>query len=105
MAAYLIVHRRDITNSADLKTYGEGVVATLAGFGGEVLVVSEAFNVLEGAWLPGGKAADTKPEGIVVVQFPDMEKLNDWYRSDDYAELKAIRQRSSDFDFVAVEGL
>ena len=105
MAAYLIVHRRNITDSADLKTYGEGVVATLAKFGGKVLVRSEAFDVLEGAWLPGGRATDTKPEGIVVVEFLDMEKLNDWYRSDDYAELKAIRQRSSDFDLVAVEGL
>ena len=105
MAAYLIVHRRDITNSDALKTYGQGIVQTLSGIGGKVLVRSDAFDVLEGVGLPGGSAVDTKPDGIVVVEFPDMASLKDWYTSDDYAELKALRQRSSSFDFVGIQGL
>ncbi len=105
MAAYLIVNRRDITDAAALGKYGAEAVETLAVFGGKVLARSDAFDVLEGEWLPGRRAADTKPEGIVVVEFPEMANLKDWYGSDDYAELKTLRQRSSSFDFVAIEGL
>ncbi len=105
MAAYLIVNRRGITDAEPLKAYGAGVVETLSKFGGKVLARSDAFDVLEGEWLPGRRAVDTKPEGIVVVEFPDMASVNDWYGSEEYAELKALRQRSSSFDFVAVEGL
>jgi len=104
MSAYLIVHRREITDSEALKAYGEGVVATIARFGGKVLVRSDAFDVLEGDWQPGQKAVDTKPQRIVVVEFPDMTALKAWYDSDDYAPLKAIRQNSSSSDFIAVEG-
>lgn len=104
MPAYLIVHRREITDSDGLKAYGEGVGATITKFGGKILVRSDSFDVLEGDWQPGQKAVDTKPQRIVVVEFPDMPALTAWYGSDDYAPLKAIRQNSSSSDFVAVEG-
>jgi len=103
-SAYLIVHRREITDSEAFKAYGEGVGATIAKFGGKILVRSDAFDVLEGDWQPGQKAVDTKPQRIVVVEFPDMAALRVWYDSDDFAPLKAIRQNNSFSDFVAVEG-
>ncbi len=105
MPAYLIVHRREITDPEALKAYGEGVGATIAKFGGKVLVRADAFDVLEGDWQPGRKAVDSKPERIVVVEFPDMAALKAWYSSEDYAGLRAIRQTSSLSDLVAVEGL
>jgi uncharacterized protein (DUF1330 family) len=104
MSAYLIVHRREITDSEALKAYGEGVGATIAKFGGKVLVRSDAFDVLEGDWQTGQKAVDSKPQRIVVVEFPDMAALRAWYGSDEYAPLKATRQNSSLSDFIAVEG-
>ena len=42
-------------------------------------------------------------ELITVVQFPDMTALKAWYDSDEYAELKSIRQQSAVSDAVAVE--
>lgn len=104
MPAYLIVHRREITDAEALKAYGEDVGPTITKFGGKILVRSDAFDVLEGDWQSGQKAVDSKPQRIVVVEFPDMAALKAWYDSDEYASLKAIRQNSSSSDFVAVEG-
>ena len=105
MAAYLIVHRRDIADSEALKKYREGVRATIAKFDGKALVRAALFDVLEGAWHSGRKRDDTHPERLVVIEFPDMERLKAWYNSKDYADLKAIRQESSTSDIVAVEGV
>ncbi|MEX2454111.1 MAG: DUF1330 domain-containing protein [Rhodospirillaceae bacterium] len=104
MAAFLIVHRRDITDSDKLKRYAQGVEGTIDAFGGEVVVRSDNFDVLEGNWRPGKKDLDARPERITVVKFPDMAALQSWYESDAYAEFKAIRQSSSNSDVVAVQG-
>ena len=39
-----------------------------------------------------------------MLRFPDMAALKGWYDSDDYAELKAMRQRSSSANIIAVDG-
>lgn len=103
MAAFLIVHRRNIKDSETLKEYAKGVDSTIKAFGGEVVVRSDNFDVLEGPWTPGKKDVDSRPERITVVKFPDMAALKSWYDSDEYAEFKAIRQSSADSDVVAVQ--
>lgn len=105
MAAFLIVHRREITDSEKLKEYRKGVGETIARFGGNVVVRADAFEVLEGDWHPGRHADDSEPERLVVIEFPDMAALKSWYHSDDYAPLKAIREASSESDVAAVEGV
>jgi uncharacterized protein (DUF1330 family) len=104
MAAYLIVHRREITDPEGLRKYSEGIDRTLQEFDGRVLTRKDNFEVLEGSWHPGEKGVDERPERVTVIRFPDMAALKGWYGSGDYAPLKAIRQRSSKSDIVAVEG-
>lgn len=104
MVAYLIVHRREITDPETLKLYARGVDRTIAKFGGKVLVRADSFEVLEGSWHPGLKHADALPERITIIEFPNLARLHAWYESVDYARLKSIRQRSSSSDVVAVEG-
>jgi len=104
MAAYLIAHRRDITDSETLKKYRDGIEETLNKFGGEVLSREDGFEVLEGSWHPGEKGDDEHPERVTVIRFPDMAALKGWYDSEDYAPLKAIRKKSAKTDVVAVEG-
>ena len=105
MPAYLIVHRRDITDSEALKQYSHGVQETIEKFGGKVVARADRFEVLEGDWHAGRKGDDTLPERIAVVEFPDMAALKAWYQSDDYARFKEIRQSSSSSDVVAVESV
>jgi uncharacterized protein (DUF1330 family) len=105
MAAYLIVHRREITNPKQLKAYADGVQEIINKYGGTVVVRADSFKVLEGGWHSGQKANDRMPERITVIEFPDMARLNAWYNSPEYARLKLIRQTSAVSDVVAVEGI
>ena len=105
MAAYLIVHRREITDPEQLKAYADGVQETINKFGGTVVVRADSFKVLEGEWHSGQKANDRMPERVTIIEFPDMQRLNAWYNSDEYARLKLIRQNSAVSDVVAVEGI
>ena len=102
MAAYLIVHRREITDPDGLKAYADGVDDTIASFGGEVVARSDDFEVLEGDWAPGAHHVDSRPGRITVLRFPEMDSLKRWYESEEYAELKKIRQSSSQSDIAAV---
>ena len=104
MSAFLIVHRREITDPETLKQYRDGIDQTIVKFGGRPLVRMDGFEVLEGGWDPGRPNDDSQPERITVIEFPDMGQLKDWYGSEEYAELKALRQASSVCDVVAVEG-
>jgi uncharacterized protein (DUF1330 family) len=103
MPAYLIVHRRKITDPENLKQY-DNVEDTIGKFGGKVLIRSDEFLVLEGRWHSGSHRDDSRPERITVIEFPDMAQLRHWYDSQDYAKLKEIRKENSASDIVAVEG-
>jgi uncharacterized protein (DUF1330 family) len=104
MPAYLIVHRREIVDPERLKEYSNGINATIAKFGGKVVVRADRFEVLEGDWHPGRKGDDSHPERITVIAFPDMDSLKAWYGSPEYAPLKAIRQASAICDVAATSG-
>jgi uncharacterized protein (DUF1330 family)/hemerythrin superfamily protein len=104
MAAYLIAHRREITDPETLRAYARGIDATIRRFGGRVVVRADSFETLEGSWHPGLPDSDKLPERMTVIEFPSAAALRDWYDSADYAELKAVRQRSSSSDIVAVDG-
>jgi uncharacterized protein (DUF1330 family) len=103
MPAYLIVHRRKITDPENLKRY-DNVEETIDKFGGKVLIRSDEFLVLEGRWHSGSSRDDSRPERITVIEFTDMVQLRRWYDSGDYANLKEIRKENSASDIVAVEG-
>jgi uncharacterized protein (DUF1330 family) len=95
MAAYAIVDL-DVKNADALANYRRDVPATVAKYGGRFIVRGGASAVLEGGW---------KPKRVVVLEFPSMDALQRWYRSDDYKPLLAERQRHSTANFIAVEGV
>jgi len=103
MPAYLIVHRRKITDPENLKHY-DNVEKSIGKFGGKVLIRADEFLVLEGQWHSGSRSDDGRPERITVIEFLDMAQLRHWYDSQDYAKLKEIRKENSASDIVAVEG-
>ncbi|MQA64710.1 MAG: DUF1330 domain-containing protein [Alphaproteobacteria bacterium] len=104
MAAYFIAHRKDISDSEKLRAYARTVDETIERFGGEVLARCDGFEVLEGDWESGANRDDDAPERVTIIRFPDMGSLRSWYGSQEYRELKAIRQESSVSDVVAIEG-
>jgi uncharacterized protein (DUF1330 family) len=96
LAAFLIVEIDGVRDEATYALYREEVSANLAAAGGEYLVRGGEVEVLEGNWRPGR---------VVVVRFDSMQAARDWWNSPAYAELKSMRQRSTNTKMLIVEGL
>jgi uncharacterized protein (DUF1330 family) len=95
MAAYLIADV-DVTDAAAFEEYRTKVPATEERYGGRYLGRGGATKVLEGDW---------EPHRLVILEFPDMASLMNWYNSPEYAPLKAIRERSAKTRIITLEGV
>ena len=42
---------------------------------------------------------------LIILEFPDMDALRQWYGSDDYQVLLKLRQSAARTNLVAVEGI
>ncbi len=95
MAAYLIVDL-EVTDPEAFERYKHEVAPNLASFGARYLTRGGRTAVLEGDW---------SPRRLVILEFPSMARLEEWYRSPSYAPLLELRQRSASSRVVATEGL
>ena len=97
MAAYLMadvgVHDLEAYRESG---YLEAAMQTAAQFGGRYIVRGGSIDILEGDW---------SPRRLVIIEFPTMDLLKAWYRSDDYAPWIEVRRSLTDSRLVAVEGL
>jgi uncharacterized protein (DUF1330 family) len=96
MPAYVIADVRDARDQDALVEYRRGNTESVARHGGRFVTRGGAMEVLEGDW-------DTRR--IVVIEFPDMAAAHEWYESEDYAPLKALRQSASDTNIILVGGV
>ncbi|WP_286240198.1 DUF1330 domain-containing protein [Neptuniibacter halophilus] len=83
----------------DLERYQEfmtRVKPVLEASGGRYLSRGGEHKVYEGDW---------EPRRIVLLEFPSMEQMEQFYHSDLYQGLKSIRDECSSGRVVAVEGL
>ncbi len=94
MAAYVIADI-DVKDAAAYEEYKKGVAATVAKFGGRFVVRGGTVKSYEGAW---------SPKRVVVIEFPDMGKLDAWYQSPDYKPLLDMRLAATVGSLIAVEG-
>ncbi|MCX4028488.1 DUF1330 domain-containing protein [Endozoicomonas sp. SM1973] len=96
MSAYCLFQNLNITNSAKMKEYAEKVKPITESFGGEYVVMSGSTEIKEGDWTP------TLP---VIIKFPSIDAANEWYNSDEYAPLKALRESAGEFSAVFINGV
>lgn len=94
--AFCIFDNIDITDRSKLEEYKEKVFPVVTAFGGKYLVASDRIRVVEGNW---------QPRYLVMIEFPGFDEANRWYGSEEYRELKNLRQSSGKFDGIIVEGL
>jgi len=92
--AYLIAEI-EVTDAALYEEYRRQVAPTIADHGGRFLVRGGDTALLEG---------DRAPGRTVVLEFPDMARLQAWYHSPAYAPLIVMRQQASHGTLRAVEG-
>jgi uncharacterized protein (DUF1330 family) len=95
MAAYIIVDVV-ITDPEGFAPYRDMAPATVAAYDGKYLARGGALTPLEGDW---------DPKRITVIEFPSVERARAWWDSTDYAEAKAIRQRTTETKMLIVEGV
>lgn len=94
MTAYVIADIH-VTDPKRYEQYKESVPGTLAAHGGRYIARTGEPEVLEGGWKPGR---------VVILEFESAAKAREWWGSKEYAELKALRQASSNGSLVLVEG-
>ncbi len=96
MSAYCFFDILKITDSEKMENYRSRVLDNVEKHGGRYLVVGGKFKVWEGDWQP------TFP---VIIEFPSLEQAQEWYDSEDYAELKALRLAATVSNAVAIQGM
>ncbi len=94
MAAYPVANIR-VTDPERFEEYRAAVAPMIAQFGGRYLVRGGAVHPVEGN--PG-------LERLVILEFPSMERLREFYGSPDYAPLLALRAASTVSHVAMVEG-
>ncbi len=95
MPAYVIsdVEMLDPTLVEEYRSLAQ---ATIARYGGRYIVRGGAIQTVEGDWAP---------KHIVIVEFPTMERAQEWYRSPEYAQALKVRRRALKRRLIFVEGL
>ncbi len=77
--------------------YRDLAARSIAAYGGRYLVRGAPPEVAEGSMPPERR--------MVVVEFPSMQRVRDWYGSPEYADALAIRGTALDRRLVFVEGV
>ncbi len=95
MAGYVIAYVNP-TDADGMATYREGVGPSIEAFGGKYIAAGGEFEVMEG---------DASPAVVAIIEFPSLAKVKEWYASEEYAEMKALRLRSAKTTVVFTEGL
>ena len=95
MACYVIADM-NITNPEQFAEFIEVTPATVQQYGGKYLIRGGSFAVAQGDWTPGR---------LVVIEFAGMDQARAWFDSPEFERPKEIQARSSNSNFVFVEGV
>jgi len=95
VAAYVIAHV-DVRDPVRYEDYRRMVTPTLTAYGGRFIARGGAVTILEGDW---------RPNRLVIVEFPSVERAQAWWNSPEYAPAKALRQATSVGSLVILEGV
>lgn len=94
MSAYLVVDI-EVTDPEAYEEYRKQVPPLVAKYGGKYLVRGGPFEILEGDWTP---------KRLVVLEFPSITAAKQFYDSEEYRPVKAIRLKTTNSNLVLVEG-
>jgi uncharacterized protein (DUF1330 family) len=94
--AYLVVTIKEILDQAAFDEYAERVRPILNQYGGRWVAIEAQHVTRAGAW-PYVRT--------VLVEFPSIERVQQWYDSPEYREIIPLRQRAIDANIVMVRSL
>ncbi len=95
MAAY-VIYQGEVLDPERYDEYKTKGAASILAAGGKYLVRGGEVEVLEGE-PPAGRT--------VVLEFPTRQAAIDWYRSDEYTEIRKIREGAARARMYVVDGV
>lgn len=95
MTAY-VISEVEVLDEEQGRRYRELAAESIARYDGRYLVRGAEPEVPEGDWPPAQR--------VVVVEFPSMARLREWYHSPEYAEALRIRRTALTRRLLFVEG-
>lgn len=95
MAAGYVIAQINVTDPEAYKDYVAAVSPIVAKHGGEYLVRGGPAQHFEG---------ESIGERTVVIRFPSVQAATEWYHSEEYAPVRAMRQAASHGLQTIVEG-
>jgi uncharacterized protein (DUF1330 family) len=90
-----VIAAETINDEAMSAEYRKHVPATVAPFGGKIIVRGGAFTTIEGEW--------THPR-VVVIEFPSRSAAEGWYRSAAYQDIISLRLKSTTSNLIIIDG-
>jgi uncharacterized protein (DUF1330 family) len=94
MPAYLIAFI-EVTDPQQYAQYTQRTPAAIAKFGGRFIVRGGKTKTLEGP---------QEKRRVVVIEFPDFERAEAFFQSEEYQHAKGFRKGAAKATFVLVEG-
>ncbi|MCP3470681.1 DUF1330 domain-containing protein [Bradyrhizobium sp. CCGUVB1N3] len=95
MPAY-VISEVEVRDAAAMEAYRTLAAKTIAQYGGRYLARGAAAEVVEGG---------PPPKTIIIVEFPSMARLREWYASAEYAEALKLRRIALERRLMFVEGV
>ena len=95
MPAYVIVET-DITDPDRYEQYKAASPGAVSAGGGRFIARGGELAVLEGDW---------EPSRLVILEFPDLAAVKEFYDSERYQAAKELREGAARLNMVAVEGI
>lgn len=94
MAAYIIA-RVEVTDWERYQQYTKATPDAIARYGGKFIVRGGKIVTLEG---------EPEPRRLVVIEFPSLERVEEFYNSPEYSQVKELRAGAAIGQFLAVDG-
>ncbi|HEV2640538.1 MAG TPA: DUF1330 domain-containing protein [Actinocrinis sp.] len=95
MTAYAVAQVHSVEFGPDIIEYLQRIDATLDAFGGRFLAHGADFETVEGSW----------GRDLILIEFPDRERLDGWYRSAAYREIAPLRTKHMVADVILAQGV
>ena len=95
MTAYGVGLLKDVKIGPSIVAYLERIDATLAPFDGRFIVHGGQAEMLEG----------TDPGALIVIEFPDRFRAQEWYGSAAYQEILLLRTENSTSTVFIIDGV
>ena len=95
MPAYQVALVKVTNRTPGFMEYVEKSAKMLAKYGAEYVVRGPAQSVLEGDFLEG--------RAVVISRWPSLEVIDDFFHSDEYQQIKPLREGSGVYDIATYE--